>query len=64
MEICMANKARISNSGAVVAVQGSVVDIYFEDHLPPIYTLLKARMMRLSLRLWRSLAPIGYAGLP
>ncbi len=43
MEICMANKARISNSGAVVAVQGSVVDIYFEDHLPPIYTLLKAR---------------------
>ncbi len=28
--------------GKVVSVRGSVVDISFEDHLPPIYTLLKA----------------------
>ncbi|MBA3611417.1 MAG: F0F1 ATP synthase subunit beta [Nitrospirales bacterium] len=30
-----------SNLGAVVSVRGSVVDIRFEDHLPPIYSLLR-----------------------
>jgi F-type H+/Na+-transporting ATPase subunit beta len=30
-----------SNPGAVVSVRGSVVDIRFEDHLPPIYSLLR-----------------------
>ncbi|HTB62242.1 MAG TPA: F0F1 ATP synthase subunit beta, partial [Opitutales bacterium] len=29
-------------SGAVVSVRGSVVDIRFDDHLPAIYTLLRA----------------------
>ncbi len=28
-------------TGKIVSVRGSVVDISFEDHLPPIYTLLK-----------------------
>ena len=30
------------NSGTVVSVRGSVVDIRFEDYLPPIYSLLHA----------------------
>jgi F-type H+-transporting ATPase subunit beta len=30
-----------SNLGAVVSVRGSVVDIRFDDHLPPIYSLLR-----------------------
>jgi len=29
--------------GAVVAVRGSVVDIQFDAHLPPIYSLLHAK---------------------
>ncbi len=32
----------VSNSGVVVSVRGSVVDIRFEQHLPPIYTVLRA----------------------
>jgi len=31
-----------ANPGAVVSVRGSVVDIRFENHLPPIYSLLRA----------------------
>jgi F-type H+-transporting ATPase subunit beta len=31
-----------SNRGVVVAVRGSVVDIRFDAHLPPIYSLLRA----------------------
>jgi F-type H+-transporting ATPase subunit beta len=31
-----------SNLGVVVAVRGSVVDIRFDAHLPPIYSLLRA----------------------
>jgi len=31
-----------TNNGAVVAVRGSVVDIRFDAHLPPIYSLLHA----------------------
>ena len=34
---CLANKL-----GTVSAVRGSVVDVYFEDHLPPINSLLRA----------------------
>ena len=30
------------NSGVVVAIRGSVVDIRFEEQLPPIYTVLRA----------------------
>jgi len=30
-----------SNLGAVVSVRGSVVDVRFEDHLPPIFSLLR-----------------------
>ena len=32
-----------SNVGAVVSVRGSVVDIRFDAHLPPIYSLLHAK---------------------
>ena len=36
----MENKPDISNSGKVVSVRGSVVDIKFDTHLPPINTVL------------------------
>jgi F-type H+-transporting ATPase subunit beta len=39
----MGNKTSPSNSGAVVTVRGSVVDIRFDEHLPPIYSLLHAQ---------------------
>ena len=29
-----------SNRGVVTSVRGSVVDVQFTNHLPPIYTLL------------------------
>jgi F-type H+-transporting ATPase subunit beta len=35
-------QSRSPNLGAVVSVRGSVVDVRFEKHLPPIYTLLRA----------------------
>jgi F-type H+-transporting ATPase subunit beta len=31
-----------ANHGSVTAVRGSVVDVRFDDHLPPIYSLLRA----------------------
>ena len=31
-----------ANVGSVVAVRGSVVDVRFDEHLPPIYSLLRA----------------------
>ena len=37
----MTNEAKPSNLGKVVSVRGSVVDIQFDAHLPPIYTLLR-----------------------
>lgn len=36
----MKNKISLSNLGVVVAVRGSVVDIRFDEQLPPIYSLL------------------------
>ena len=39
----MKNKTSPSNLGAVVSVRGSVVDIRFDAHLPPIYSLLHAK---------------------
>src|SRR3984957_10397753 len=36
----MENKTTLSNLGVVVSVRGSVVDIRFDDHLPPIYSVL------------------------
>jgi len=35
-------KAGAPNLGAVASVRGSVVDVRFEDHLPPIYSVLRA----------------------
>src|ERR1035437_8974917 len=37
----MENKTRLSNFGAVVSVRGSVVDIRFDEHLPPIHSVLR-----------------------
>lgn len=39
----MENKKRSSNSGVVISVRGSVVDILFDRRLPPIYSLLHAQ---------------------
>ena len=39
----MNNKASPSRLGTVVSVRGSVVDIRFDGHLPPIYSLLHAK---------------------
>ena len=36
------NKTQLSNLGAVVSVRGSVVDVRFDGHLPPIYSVLRA----------------------
>ena len=38
----MKNVAVITNTGKVLLIRGSVVDIRFEEHLPPIYSLLHA----------------------
>jgi F-type H+-transporting ATPase subunit beta len=35
-------KAPTANRGAVVSVRGSVVDVRFDDRLPPIYSVLRA----------------------
>jgi F-type H+/Na+-transporting ATPase subunit beta len=36
------SKTTPSNLGAVVSVRGSVIDIRFDEHLPPIYSVLRA----------------------
>jgi F-type H+/Na+-transporting ATPase subunit beta len=38
----MENAPHLSNLGAVVSVRGSVVDVRFDEHLPPIYSVLRA----------------------
>jgi F-type H+-transporting ATPase subunit beta len=38
----MENITGSSNLGAVTSVRGSVVDIRFDEHLPPIYSVLRA----------------------
>jgi F-type H+-transporting ATPase subunit beta len=39
----MGDKTNSTNVGVVVSVRGSVVDIRFDRHLPPIYSLLHAK---------------------
>ena len=41
-EITSRNASSPANAGVIVAVRGSVVDIRFDNHLPPIYTVLRA----------------------
>ncbi len=38
-----------SNMGQVIAIRGSVVDVYFEKKLPPIYSLLHAKEAKIAL---------------
>ena len=38
----MEDKSGSANHGTVISVRGSVVDMRFEDRLPPIYSLLHA----------------------
>ena len=38
----MDNRPLSSNHGAIVSVRGSVVDVRFDAHLPPIYSVLLA----------------------
>ncbi|PHV10559.1 F0F1 ATP synthase subunit beta [Chitinimonas sp. BJB300] len=37
----MPNDKKLLNTGVIVSVRGSVVDIHFEAHLPPIHSLLR-----------------------
>jgi F-type H+/Na+-transporting ATPase subunit beta len=37
----MENRNKHPNLGAIVSVRGSIVDIMFKEHLPPIYSLLR-----------------------
>ncbi len=39
-----AGLSHLSHLGAVISVRGSVVDIRFDAHLPPIYSLLHAKV--------------------
>ena len=38
----MENKTSLPHLGTVVSVRGSVVDVRFDEHLPPIYSMLRA----------------------
>lgn len=38
-----------TNQGTVVSVRGSVVDIRFDAHLPPIYSLLHAQERKIAI---------------
>lgn len=38
----MKNETRRSNLGVIVSVRGSVVDVRFDERLPPIYSILHA----------------------
>lgn len=40
MKIAPKHKNSFQNSGVIISVRGSVVDVWFENSLPPIYTLL------------------------
>ena len=42
MDLQMRDEPPSSNHGAVVSVRGSVVDVRFERHLPPIFSVLRA----------------------
>jgi len=42
VEIAMQGKSKSTNLGAVVSVRGSVVDVHFDEHLPPVYSVLRA----------------------
>ena len=40
MDAALQNKTSPANIGKVISIRGSVVDVGFEDRLPPVYTLL------------------------
>jgi F-type H+-transporting ATPase subunit beta len=37
----MENGGHASNTGVVVSVRGSVVDVRFDEHLPPVFSVLR-----------------------
>jgi F-type H+-transporting ATPase subunit beta len=45
----MDDRARHPNEGVVASVRGSVVDVHFDESLPPIYTLLHANGQSISI---------------
>jgi F-type H+-transporting ATPase subunit beta len=40
----MSDKTTTKNSGVVVSVRGSVVDVRFDEELPTIYSVLHAEL--------------------
>ena len=60
----MQEKSKSTNIGAVVSVRGSVVDVRFDEHLPPIYSVLRAGpKTRSSSKCWRSAMRVTCAAL-
>jgi len=45
----MASKEHLSNTGVVISVRGSVVDMLFDTRLPPIYSLLHAQEEKIAI---------------
>ena len=50
------DKAAVLNQGEVVSVRGSVVDVRFDAHLPPIYSLLHAKDGEISMEVLAQLS--------
>jgi F-type H+-transporting ATPase subunit beta len=60
----METKSSSKNLGVGVSVRGSVVDMRFDEHLPPIYSVLRAgEEGASSLKCRRSVKRIMCAGL-
>lgn len=60
----MKDKANSTNLGTVVSVRGSVVDIRFDDHLPPIYSLLHAQEGKIAIEVLSQLDAHRVRGMP
>jgi F-type H+-transporting ATPase subunit beta len=59
----MQDKTTFSNLGAVVSVRGSVVDVRFDLHLPPIYSLLHAEGGKIAIEVLAQLDPHHVRGI-
>ena len=59
----MQEKTTPLNLGAVVSVRGSVVDVRFDLHLPPIYSLLHAEDWKIAIEVLAQLDPHHVRGI-
>jgi len=64
MDAATQNTDGFNGPGKVVSVRGSVVDISFENHLPPVYTLLKTgKNEQIPIEVWSQLDPHRVRGI-